>query len=1759
MLKGRACAEHWARPSSSPPGAGARSPDRRLAPPANALSPTTPRAGSWLRRVAIAGLLVAAASTALAQDSTGLQSNTATSLANSAPVPTPLSTTRGLELALESESDPDSELDSVEEGESESDQELDDEGGIGIVGGFSGVSSFSPNNSGASLALDSKLSSVVALSQDSAQLLGTFTAEGEITAGCSFYGEDGSAIYSFFGGSITSLNGTTVGYVAGVDANGQVNVMDGGVTGPINALFCDQASQQVFAGGSFTSTVSGMTGGIATRDSDSTGGLAVYSLTEKKWHNLSFHGVDGAVHDFAAMHDDIYAVGEFTSTVDNATHVPLDTQPMNLTACQINGGNSAEIVGFSNPKNTICTLGTESAGNTWLMRDMLTGFFEIVFPFKATPSLLRLMNTRYQGRGTKTFRVEAGENNQVLAMSYLDPETKAGSICTQQCPLAHDYSFQDFHFIDGDVMLANITGVRIIIVEYYGMGGGFNKVELFQKDIRVYSVNRFNGSPCSKMPLNPSAAVTGNWIETKPASYHGTYQTLSVNGADIGSEQTKSAYISLTPYLPEPGFYNVYMSIPGCQNTNTCAQRSTALVTVIMNSKITKNFQVEQKNLEDNEVFITRMYSPQSSNKFSATVYVRLWNGATPQLPATSVELVVDSFRFERDTSFDNLNGVLRIDSNLDSDDKLFGPLYGPLSQSLPNGSVVYTAVTGLANSTKPKDTLFLGGKFEDKAAGIYNIAQYHDNVIQPLNATGIWGTVHSMTYLDSSLYIGGDFNGTADLKIALSNIAQYNTTDEQWYQLSGGTNSPVSSVVPYSPFGPHSVAFSGDFTTLYAGSNYQTQNITSSGLAVWDASVSQWSSMPYIRSKPTLLFADSWQDRANNVALVAGSLSAVAAIEANGAILLSPHGGVKPLSTMGAGLLPDQDGRLIVNSGLWYAKDNTTAPVLIVGGQFQTPDGKSNVARLQDGKWQSLVDGINGEVLTINNAANLLFIGGVANMTATSSSDKLTGFSGLLAYNMDKDDVLGIQSLQGPANSDSSDVRINKVAIRADTSMVVVGGNFTTAGGLLSCPYICTLDINENQWSPLAASTLVDQVSDLLFADKYLVVAGTFKNSTEPTSYLMAYDFELSSWTNITGVDNLPGPVTALTPADHEESAGMYYVVGTSTSGGTPYLAKYDGTTIVNADFTIESQSTIRDILLVPRSRIPNSVLGSTSTLSRRSNMPIPAGYVLAVSGDLHLPSGRRASNAFFYDNQWAAFLSTIQSDGSPGFISSVFFEIPPTNVYQRHRLSVALVILIAIAIALGITFLIVLVGLVYIYLRNRREAAATASAASAALAAATGGVGTTKAPHTATMFGTNTFGGAAGNAGSIAAATGAAAGIVGAGTVAGAAAGAAMAAGTRRGPLDEDRYRDMAGNRDTWGDADYIGEPVSYGNVAANAGRLASGSPAGLAGLAVAGRQAAVSSDTYVHYDEKKSDSKYAHHDDINESLDSIFESAAAEAEAEAEVQARERAASASSMEAAVTSAGVAVAAAASAAAKSSTPAPAALHMPTPRHYNNEANLIDAEPTTADSSQYSRTSMYRPDSTNPFEQRMALRESQGAFPPAGPFADTDSGLGHVPIPRGYYMDSEHATAAALTGASPTAATAAIAASEKPLASNNARSRSESASTRNIDGEVSTSQSPSSRPSGESSANGSLAHLPIRDSLKQYPVFYAKFTFSSRETGELGFRAGERVFVIDQSDEIWWMGIVDHGSDQPLEQGVFPATYVSSDPPKSTDWSELM
>ncbi|KAJ2814499.1 hypothetical protein FBU31_007266, partial [Coemansia sp. 'formosensis'] len=322
------------------------------------------------------------------------------------------------------------------------------------------------------------------------------------------------------------------------------------------------------------------------------------------------------------------------------------------------------------------------------------------------------------------------------------------------CPVPANYDWQEYRFVDNHATLENISGIVINIVDWYGMGGGFNKIELYQRDPRVYADARFSSSPCSQGSSRPLSTITGDWQTTTPASYHGTYKTLTVAKADINSAQTQSARVRMVPYVPESGFYKIYMMVPGCQNTNTCLQRSSARVELAMTRKRAVLATIAQHNFADEEVDVYTGYIPASTQEFSMSISVGLDADGTVNPQATTVELVVDYFRLERATSYTNLNGVIELASNLVSPLQMDGPLYQPLNVSLPENSIVYSATTGVSNDTRLDATLYLGGRFSNQEAGYHNIAQYRNSKLKPLNNTGIGGTVYSMTFVNSSIYI---------------------------------------------------------------------------------------------------------------------------------------------------------------------------------------------------------------------------------------------------------------------------------------------------------------------------------------------------------------------------------------------------------------------------------------------------------------------------------------------------------------------------------------------------------------------------------------------------------------------------------------------------------------------------------------------------------------------------------------------------------------------------------------------------------------------------------------------------------------------------------------------------------------------------------------------------------------------------------------------------------------------------------------------
>jgi hypothetical protein len=62
--------------------------------------------------------------------------------------------------------------------------------------------------------------------------------------------------------------------------------------------------------------------------------------------------------------------------------------------------------------------------------------------FGYRPTRLRLRNTHFDGRGTKTFRLVGLPIDGIMNFTYVDPTTGATLSCDATCPLSNDTSIE---------------------------------------------------------------------------------------------------------------------------------------------------------------------------------------------------------------------------------------------------------------------------------------------------------------------------------------------------------------------------------------------------------------------------------------------------------------------------------------------------------------------------------------------------------------------------------------------------------------------------------------------------------------------------------------------------------------------------------------------------------------------------------------------------------------------------------------------------------------------------------------------------------------------------------------------------------------------------------------------------------------------------------------------------------------------------------------------------------------------------------------------------------------------------------------------------------------------------------------------------------------------------------------------------------------------------------------------------------------------
>ncbi|KAG9902510.1 nucleotide-diphospho-sugar transferase, partial [Aureobasidium melanogenum] len=317
--------------------------------------------------------------------------------------------------------------------------------------------------------------------------------------------------------------------------------------------------------------------------------------------------------------------------------------------------------------------------------------------------------------------------------------------------------------------------------------------------------------------------------------------------------------------------------------------------------------------------------------------------------------------------------------------------------------------------------------------------------------------------------------------------------------------------------------------------------------------------------------------------------------------------------------------------------------------------------------------------VLALEVRDTSLFAGG--SITGTTNGDDING---LLVWDLSQNALASSQ----PAALAGSSVTVNTIAAQPGSANVYVGGNFENAGSM-SCPSFCMYDTSTGQWMP-PTSGLNGTINTMTWrSNNQLIVGGDFTTGGNHTK-LALYDAKKQTFTDLGTSANLPGAVTAMTPAN--PNYDNWWVAGTANNGSS-FLQKYDGTNWHSVT-GLGAATVIRGLQVI------------SLTEKHQLTDLVPSNEVLLITGSVELPDNGNASAVLFNGTTFQPFILTTTANGGQGSLSGMFVQNPSNFLSSKsHHLALGLVVLIGLAIACGLTFLLVVIGILVERHRRRRQ----------------------------------------------------------------------------------------------------------------------------------------------------------------------------------------------------------------------------------------------------------------------------------------------------------------------------------------------------------------------------------------------------------------------------------------------------------------------
>lgn len=1096
-------------------------------------------------------------------------------------------------------------------------------GRVGLAGDFDGISLYDfqgQNENGVS----TNGSQAVLAQFPDGEFVTLASADAHINAMCTFVMEDGTMAGIIVGGNFTSLGGIESQGIALFDPNSSSITALTGLSGQVSTLLCDESANTVYVGGSF-------------KGANSTNALAWFGTAG--WTDMPFNGFNGPVTSISkTSNGHIIFGGTFTGLGNSSTPRSPDQQVINISGGNISTGSTATTVGFSDPKNIVCkTNGSDGPGNTWLLADNTPGFWESEFSFGFEPTKLRLWNTHEDGRGTKTWRFTALPINGIMNFTYIDPVTGINASCTSECPLSNNASvlYQDFHFVN----VIGMNAFRIDISDWYGSGGGLNGIELFENDIFAYAINTFNEPTCANIQTASSATTTGPWNTSPSLQSMSDYLSASLTGPTIDPNSTSVIFF---PDIKQSGNYSVNMYTPGCIQDSTCSSRGQVNITVT-NASGSKNagFQttIFQTNNFDKYDQIYFGYIEASSSSFRPSVTLSPATGQSGNLT-----VVAQRVGFSLIAPSVGLNGLFEYDPTLavvDTAD-LANSTYDQAGLSIQTGGGVQALVTS-------GDTTFVAGNFT--APTFNNIFMVNSSSAVALAGGGLNSHVMAMFLNGNTLYVGGNFTDTGKPGTpGLNNIGAYDISINSWSSLGAGVNGRVFDIVPLSMNITNStpevvITMTGNFDQILGFGN--NESVSVSGFAIWVPSHNNWLENLGL---PTVSITGQLSASANlpsGGSIFSGSISSEQ-LSANGVVELSSSLIPFPISI--------KSSQTSISSSSSLSKRDTSSQNVsgVVTGLFYESGG-SNITVL-GGHFTATLS--NGSTIY-----NLLYINGSNSDTVSGFSTQLSNESIIYALAVDEDtlyvggiltDSINSGSTSGlitidlqtgsssaqPAALTGSSAIVYSIAVRPDVDDVYVAGSFTNAGSL-DCPAVCVFSSSAARWNR-PGSSLAGTASTMIWASANSLIVGGSLNINGNDTFLATYNAQNQVWSPFNAADNIPGPVTALTPATSD--ASQLWVAGTAINGST-FLMMYDGSNWNSVGSSLGPSTVIQGLQVLP------------VTQNHETTNLVPANQVLMLSGSISLPTFGNASAVLFNGTTFQPFVLT-SSGGHSGSLSQIFSQ---------------------------------------------------------------------------------------------------------------------------------------------------------------------------------------------------------------------------------------------------------------------------------------------------------------------------------------------------------------------------------------------------------------------------------------------------------------------------------------------------------------------